>query len=144
MLIPGIISYGISVFKKNKKAVLLTDLIWLESLERGRKSFGLEGVYYEYWCYPTTAFEGSFWIRSNKSVLLFLSDGFLKAATESQVMGMMEGLSATNFKNIRSENQKDSFRLILNALKGESRHYRYWVCSFFLYPVERLLRIARI
>ena len=144
MFMNRIISYGISAEKKNRNAVLLTVAPWLESLERCRKSFGLEGVSYEYWSYPTPNTEGSIWIKNNKSVILFLSEGFLKVATESQVVVLFESLNANNFQETRRKNKQESFALLINNIKGESRHYRYWILSFFLYPIERMLKIARI
>ncbi len=139
-----IISYGISTEKKNKKAVLLTMTSWLDALERCRKSFGLEGITYEYWCYPTPNPEGSIWIKGNKNVLLFLSEGFLKIATEPQAVALMESLNASNFQEMRLKNKHESLAIWINNLKGESRHYRYWISSFFLYPLERFLKIAKI
>ena len=148
MLFSSVISYGLAAVKKKKRAELLTDsaadTAWFDSLERSRKSFGLEGVSYEYWHYPTTQPEGSFWIKNNKRVVVLLSDGFLKTATESQVVAMMESLSTSTFQEVRRENRKKGLRLFFNSIKGESRHYRYWISSFFLYPLERLLNIARI
>ncbi len=130
--------------KKKRRAVVLNSPEWLESLERCRNSFGLEGVNYEYWSYPTPSPEGSIWIKNNKSVVLFLSEGFLKLATESQVVGMMESLNAGNFHDTRRENKQITFSLFMEQLKGESRFFRYWILSFFLYPLERFLKIAKI
>jgi len=148
MLLSSVISYGLAETKKKKKAEPITgaasDTAWFESLERSRKSFGLEGVSYEYWHYPATQPEGSFWIKSNKRVVVLLSDAFLKTATESQVVAMMESLSADSFHEVQQENRKKALRLFFNSIKGESRHYRYWISSFFLYPLERLFKIARI
>lgn len=144
MLMNRIISYGLGLVKKRKRAALLTSQLWLDSLERSRRSFGLEGVTYEYWSYPTAKPEGSFWIRSNKSVVILLSEGFLKTATESQVVAMMESLNGNNFQAVRRGNKQQAFQFLINQLKGQSRHYRYWILSFFLYPLERFLKIAKI
>ena len=140
----SIISYGISAEKKLKNATSLADVAWLESLERCRKSFGLEGVSYEYWSYPTPGPEVSIWIRNNKSVILFLSDGFLKLATESQVVVLFETLNTQQFQITRRKNKQESYCIFFKHLKGGSSHYRYWIFSFFLYPLERFLKIAKI
>ncbi len=144
MFTNSVISFGISASKKRKNAVLLTNVAWLESLERCRQSIGLESVQYEYWSYPSPSPEVSIWIRNNKSVVFFLSDGFLKVATESQVVTMMESLNAGNFQEIRGKNRQKSFSLMISQFKGESRRYRFWILSFFLYPLERFLKIAKI
>jgi hypothetical protein len=139
-----IISYGISVERNKKKAVLLENPAWVETLERCRKSFGLENVSYEYWSYPAPNPEGSIWIRNNKSVVMFLSEGFLKIATEPQVVTMMESLNANTFHVTRRKNKKQAIRYLFNGWKGGSGRYRYWILSFFLYPLERMLKVAKI
>ena len=139
-----IISYGISSDKKNKNAVLLNQSTWLESLERCQKSFGLEGVTYEYWSYPTPNPEVSIWIKNNKAIVLLLSDGFLKIATESQVVNLLESLNTQKVQEIRQKNKQEAFQYFFTDFKGGSRRYRYWVLSFFLYPLERFLKIAKI
>jgi len=148
MFFGSVISYGLAEVKKQTKAEVLSsaapNTAWFESLERSRKSFGLEGVSYEYWRYPAPQPEGSFWIKNNKRVVVLLSDGFLKAVTESQMVAMMESLSANTFQQVKRENRRKALRLIFSSVKGESRHYRYWIGSFFLYPWERLFKITRI
>jgi len=138
------ISFGISADKKNKNAILLNQSTWLESLERCKNSFGLEGVTYEYWSYPTPNPEVSIWVKNNKAIVLLFSDGFLKVATESQVVTLLESLNTQTFQEIRQKNKQEAFDYFFTAFKGGSRHYRYWVLSFFLYPLERLLKIAKI
>lgn len=138
-LFNGFISYGFALLKKDKKAAVLTDPVWLASLERCRKSFGLEGVSYEYWSYPTPIPEGMFWIRGSRSVALLLSHGFLKTATETQVAAVIESLSTVNFNEYRRSNQVETVKRVVARIKGETGRYRYWLCSFFLYPLERML-----
>lgn len=144
MIISRLINYGISVERKNKKAVPLENPAWLETLDRCRKSFGLENISYEYWSYPTPNPEGSIWVKNNKNVVFFISDGFLKIATEPQVVTMMESLNANTFSVTRRKNKKESIRYLINEVKGESSHYRFWILSFFLYPLERMLKVAKI
>jgi len=148
MISSSIIVYGLSEEKKRLGAVRFGDsnveIQWLESLERCRKSFGLEGVSYEYWRYPSTHLEGEFWIKSRKKIAILLSEGFLKTATEAQVVAMMESLSTRRFHEVRRENRKKSIEFFFKAMKGEPRHYRYWFVSFFLYPFERFMRMAKI
>ena len=144
MFLNQVIAYGIATEKKNQQATLLGPSPWFDSLERCRLSFGLEGVHYEYWTYPVTAPEGSIWVKNNKTVILFFSDGFLKLATESQAVVMMESLNAANFQTTRRQNKQKAYSYFIDRLKGESRHFRYWVISFFLYPLERFLKIAKI
>lgn len=139
-----IIAYGISVEKKRKRAVRLENPDWLETLDRCRNAFGLEGIDYEYWTYPSPNPEGSIWVRNQKSVLIFLSEGFLKVATEPQVVTMMESLNAKTFQVTRRKNKKDSIRAMISNFKGDSSRYRFWILSFFLYPLERMLKVAKI
>ena len=139
MFLNQIIAYGIATEKKLNQATVLGPSPWFDALERCRHSFGLEGVSYEYWTYPSTSPEGSIWIKNNKSVVMFLSDGFLKLATESQAVVMMESLNAANFQATRRENKRKSFSFFMDELNGESRHFSYWVVSFLLYPLERFL-----
>ena len=144
MLTNWVISYGLNAIMKRDRAFPLTASPLLDALERSRNSFGLEGVKYDYWSHPSPATEGSFWIKNNKSVVVLLSEGFLNAATESQVASMMESLNTGNFQEIRRINRRQSLLLIFNSWKGESRYFRFWLTSFLLYPLERFLKIAKI
>ncbi len=139
-----VISYGFNTVIKRDHAYPLTASPLLDALERSRNSFGLEGVKYEYWGHPSPSAVGSFWIKNQKTVIVLLSEGFLNAATESQVASMVESLSSGNFQEIRRINRLESLLLIFDRWKGESRHFRFWILSFFLYPLERFLKIAKI
>jgi hypothetical protein len=144
MVTNWIISYGFNAVIRHNLAYPLSSSPLLDALERSRNSFGLEGVKYEYWGHPTPNAIGSFWIKNQKTVVILLSEGFLNAATESQVATMMESLNSSNFQEIRRINRMESLLMIFDRWKGESRHFRFWVVSFFLYPLERFLKIAKI
>jgi hypothetical protein len=140
----SIISYGWGLLKRRVKASVLESSPLLDALYRSRDSFGLEGVNYEFWTYPTARAEGGFWVRNNKTVAVLLSEGFLLSATESQVASMMESLNAGNFQEIRHINRRESLLMVFEGWKGESRNYRFWVISFLLYPLERFFKIAKM
>jgi len=140
----SIIAYGWGILKKRVRASVLHSSPLLDALYRSRDSFGLEGVNYEFWCYPTAHAEGGFWVRNNKTVVVLLSEGFLLSATESQVASMMESFNSGNFHEIRRINRRESLLMVFEGWKGESKNYRFWVISFLLYPLERFLKIARI
>jgi hypothetical protein len=144
MLTNLLIAYGWGTLKKRLNALELNASPLLDALHRSRESFGLEGVRYEYWCYPTATAEGSFWIRNRKTVVVLLSEGFLRGATESQVASMMESLNAGNFNEIRNINRQESLLMLFRSWKGDTGRYRFWVTSFLLYPLERFLKIAKI
>jgi len=144
VIFPGILNLGLNRHIKKIKATVLVDRNWLESFERSRKSFGLENLSYQYWTYPDTKPEGTLWILNRKKAALLVSEGFLKTAEESQVALLMSHLSAQNFNQVRHDNQRQALQMFFNSIKGESNHYRFWVISFFLYPLERFLKIARI
>jgi len=139
-----IIANGWSRLKKDLMASELKSSPLLDALHRSRESFGLENVTYQFWSYPASKAEGAFWIRNHKTVAVLLSEGFLRSASESQVASMMEGLNTGNFREIRAINRRESLLMLFKSWKGESRHYRFWIISFFLYPLERLLKIAKI
>lgn len=148
MLTNQLISYGLSILKKRNHASLLsanqTYPTWFEALERSRQSFGLDNIRYEYWTYPSAQLEGCFWVKNSKNVVLMLSEGFMKTATESQIVAMMESLNASTLQKTRRINKRTAIKTIIRKMKGESSLFRFWVLSFFLYPLERFLKIAKI
>jgi hypothetical protein len=139
-----IISYGWNRLKRKLNVSEIRSSPLLDALNRSRESFGLENVSYRFWSYPTAKAEGSFWLRNQKTVFVLLSEGLLRSASESQVASMMESLNTGNFREIRAINRRESLLMLFRSWKGESRHYRFWITSFFLYPLERLLKIAKI
>ncbi len=139
-----IISYGWNRLKRKLNASEIRSSPLLDALNRSRESFGLENVSYRFWSYPTAKAEGAFWLRNQKTVFVLLSEGFLRSASESQVASMMESLNSGNFREIRTINRRESLLMLFRSWKGESRRYRFWIISFFLYPLERLLKIAKI
>jgi hypothetical protein len=139
-----IIAYGWSALCKRINAAELRSSPLLDALFRSRESFGLENVNYQFWSYPDAKAEGAFWIRNPKTVAVLLSEGFLRSASESQVASMMESLNSGNFREIRTINRRESLLMLFRSWKGESRRYRFWIISFFLYPLERFLKIAKI
>jgi hypothetical protein len=144
MVFQSFILFGVRQKIRRRNAVPIRNPEWLDSLERCRKAFGLEKIVYDYWSYPSPKQEGSFWVVSNQRVLVFLSDGFLKVATESQLASMMESLNAENIRRTRKSNLKSSVAMLLYQIKGDSRRYRFWILSFLFYPLERWLKIAKI
>lgn len=144
MIFPFFVSIGIAQTIRRLQASPIRNSDWIEALERSRKSFGLESVNYEYWVYPTPRAEGSFWIRHRHRVMIFLSEGMMKSATESNLGAMFESLNASNFNRYRVENQRETIALMLDAIKGKRNQFRYWGVSFLVYPLERFLKIAKM
>ena len=84
------------------------------------------------------------WVRGRQSLAVLMSVGFLEAATDESLRRFFAGLGPESRRRIRIENVRHSVGRLFAVWKGERERFRYWFVSFWLFPIERLLTIARI
>ncbi len=105
---------------------------------------GPERMGVEFFSYRATASEFKVWVHSPGKIGIFFSQGFLERATDQEIRTAIRGVLEMRLREIRKRNRLFSVRLRLDRWKGREEEFRYWFLSFWLYPLERLLKIAKI
>ncbi|MBU6153174.1 MAG: hypothetical protein KGP28_02625 [Bdellovibrionales bacterium] len=105
---------------------------------------GPERMGVEFLGFRTTASEFKVWVHSPGKVGIFLSQGLLESATDQEIRSAFRGVLEMRLREVRKRNRMFSVRLRLDRWKGQEEEFRYWFLSFWLYPLERLLKIAKI
>jgi hypothetical protein len=83
------------------------------------------------------------WLNGSDLHLL-ISQGLLARASEEQLQILFRNILQSNLRQIQNENRLYALSLWWDELKGQQNRFRYWFVSFWLYPLERLLKIAKI
>jgi hypothetical protein len=105
---------------------------------------GPERMGVDFFSFRATPSEFKVWVHSSGKVGLFLSQGFLEQATDRDIRMAFRGVLEMKLREIRKRNRLFSVRLRLDRWKGREEEFRFWFVSFWLYPLERLLKIAKI
>jgi hypothetical protein len=105
---------------------------------------GPERIGVSFFSYRSTAAEFKVWVHSPGKIGIFFSQGFLERATDHDIRVAFRGLLEMKLREIKRGNRLFSVRLRLDRWKGREEEFRYWFLSFWLYPLERLLKIAKI
>jgi hypothetical protein len=113
----------------------------LEGLWREAGPERIEAAFYRY---RATEPEFKIWVHSPGKVGIFLSQGFLELATDERLIQAFRSLGTGRMRELIRGNRLFSVRLRLDRWKGREEEFRYWLLSFWLYPLERLLKIAKI
>ncbi len=103
---------------------------------------GVEKTEYYYWLIPASEPGILVWAPRSGRVDLFFSRGALVSVNEAQLVAFLD--SVRNASHLANENYLEALRFYLDHLKGPSQRFRYWFISFFLYPLEHALKIAKI
>ena len=98
----------------------------------------------EFFEYRAPTPEALVWVRNSGAVSILMSRGFLETVTEQALSAMFSGLDRARVREVFLENRRFAVRLRFEAWKGRMNSFRYWFVSFWLFPIERLLFIARI
>ena len=83
------------------------------------------------------------WLNGSDLHLL-ISQGLLARASEEQLQILFRNILQSNLRQIQNENRLYALSLWWDELKGQQNRFRYCFVSFWLYPLERLLKIAKI
>jgi len=105
---------------------------------------GPERMGVEFYSYRSTRPEFKIWVHSPGKVGIFFSQGFLERASDLEIEGIFKKLLEMRLREIKKKNRLYSVQLRLDRWKGREEEFRYWFVSFWLYPLERLLKIAKI
>jgi len=113
-------------------------------LERLFSEFASVKMKGEFLLYRSAEPEVKVWARHRDSVVVFMSLAFIETATDEGIIQIFRDLTESRLKAIRNENCLFSIRLIFKRWKGSMDRFRYWFISFLLFPIEQMLKIARI
>ncbi len=105
---------------------------------------GPERTGVEFFSYRATDPEFKIWVHAPGKIGIFFSQGFLEQATDLEIRSAFRGVHEMKLREVRRKNRLFSVRLRLDCWKGREEEFRYWFLSFWLYPLERLLKIAKI
>ncbi len=108
------------------------------------KKHGPEKVGVEFYRYRSTRPEFRVWAHQPRRVAIFLSLGFLEQMTDHDLQTAFRRIAEGRMGQVIAGNRREAFRMLLERWKGSESTFRYWFFSFWLYPLERLLNIARI
>jgi hypothetical protein len=120
----------------------VTDPKITDALARVQKKMAREHVRFQFWYMPEVAATMRVWIESNGRIDLIFSHGLLQSVTERELEAILQ--KPYDLSAIRAQNRVYALGLALEQIKGTPERFRYWLLSFWLYPLERLLKIARI
>ncbi len=134
---------GFSEFLIDLKAVHVSDE--LDSrLQRLWKLAGPERVSARFWTYPSPLVEFKFWVAADKKLEIIFSQGLIQMATDSGLKAAFQSVSEMKIAETKLQNRLHALTIRIERIKGPKEDFRYWLLSFWLYPLERLLNIARI
>jgi len=140
-------SFAFSKTLKSRHAISLTDEWMSEVLNRITLSLyrelGKKKPHFRFWRFSESQAECMVWLKGSE-IHVFLSQGLLAQATEPELAALLRKIIHEDLKKIRSENRLYALSLWWDELKGQPNRFRYWFASFWLYPLERLLKIAKI
>ena len=134
---------GFSEFLHEYKAVEV-DESQEERLQKLWKESGRERVQARFWIYPSSEARFNIWIKNEKNIEIFLSLGLYQLATDAGLRAAFQSMSTLSFSEVRAQNRRHALMTRFQRLKGPSTDFRYWFLSFWLYPLERLLKIAKL
>ena len=98
----------------------------------------------EFRVYRSAAREFQGWVKSRTSLQFFVSRGFLETVDEEALRRGFQSWNEARVRETARANFLRSLELRFERWKGSPREFRYWFCSFWFYPLERMLKIAKI
>ena len=134
---------GFSEFKNELKAKLVDESI-SKRLQQIWKESGPVRLEARFWVYGDPHANFKVWASNGSGLDLFLSQGFLNLATDSGMRAVFQEIAEKGFSDVKLQNRRHALSSRLNRIKGSSESFRYWFLSFWLYPLEWLLKIAKI
>ncbi len=97
-----------------------------------------------FWIYPSPMIEFKIWAQDEQKVEILFSRGLIQMATDSGLKAAFQSIGEKRISEVRLQNRLHALMTRLERMKGPKEDYRYWFLSFWLYPLERLLNIAKI
>jgi hypothetical protein len=108
------------------------------------KQSGPERLSVEFFTYRSTRPEFRVWAHHSRRLAIYLSQGFLEQMTDHAVRTAFRRIAESRMGDVVERNRREAIQMLLERWKGNDQAFRYWFLSFWLYPLERLLKIARI
>ena len=148
--ISGCIWFRSAAFAKMlnaRHAVVLSDE-WMNTVLKRithsiYESTSVKKMHFKFWRISESEAQCLVWI-GRSSVNVFMSQGLLAKANEDQLRALLQNIIEGDLKKVQLENRLYALSLWWEELKGQPNRFRYWFISFWLYPLERLLKIAKI
>ncbi len=141
----------VSLFLLNGFAEFLSELRGVAAddalntrLQKLWREAGPERVVARFWIYPESGAHFKVWVSGNRQLEVFFSQGLLNLATDQGLKAAFTTMSSFDFSDIKLQNRQHALTTRFERLKGPKEDFRYWLLSFWLYPLERLLKIAKI
>lgn len=113
-------------------------------LQKLWREAGPERVVARFWIYPESGAHFKVWVSSQRQLEVFFSQGLLNLATNQGLKAAFTQVSGFDLSDIKLQNRQHALTARFERLKGPKEDFRYWFLSFWLYPLERCLKIAKI
>jgi hypothetical protein len=107
------------------------------------KDVGPEGTEVRFWIYPASEAQFKVWVRGRR-LEIFFSQGLLTLATDAGLRAAFKSMIEMRISDIQLQNLRHALSLRFERLKGPKEDFRYWFLCFWLYPLERWLKIAKL
>ena len=107
------------------------------------RKVGPERTEVRFWVYPSSEAQFKVWVNGRR-LEIFFSQGLLSLATDAGLKAAFQSMSEMELSDIRLQNRRHALTLRFERLKGPKEDFRYWFLSFWLYPLERWLKIAKL
>jgi hypothetical protein len=137
------LSSGFSEFISDLRATHVEESLE-ERLQRLWNQAGPPRLGARFWVYPSPLVEFKIWVQDDSRVEILFSRGLIQLATDSGLKAAFQSIGVKRIAEVRLQNRLHAFMTRLERLKGPKEDFRYWFLSFWLYPLERLLNIAKI
>lgn len=113
-------------------------------LQKLWREAGPERTDARFWIYPDSGAHFKVWVSGARKLEVFFSQGLLNLATDQGLKAAFSTMGGFHLSDIKLQNRQHALSVRFERLKGPKEDFRYWALSFWLYPLERLLKIAKI
>lgn len=107
------------------------------------RQVGPERTDVRFWVYPSSEAQFKVWVNRNR-LEIFFSQGLLSLATDAGLRAAFKSMTDRHLSDTKLQNRRHALTFRFERLKGPKEDFRYWFLSFWLYPLERWLKIARL
>ena len=104
---------------------------------------GPERIDVRFWIYPSSDAQFKVWVKGGR-LEIFFSQGLISLATDAGLRAAFQKMTEMQLSDIKLQNKRLALTLRFERLKGPKEDFRFWFLSFWLYPLERWLKIAKI
>lgn len=99
-------------------------------------------VQVQVYVFPKASLELKIWMDSPQKVSLLVSEGFFEKAPESQWRHFFQSWTPAWASQVQSAQRREGLAALFLGWKGQVNTARHWWLSFWLLPVERVLKIS--